>query len=130
MAWRSKVAGVPMAQRNRSPSLKSAPLHAFVFAGVCLAASTASAAQLAFPSDHKLDLSINEPRSNQPSWLPRDSDPGLLGARSLSDVLGKRFDLPNGQVQLFRFRPDSIPTTSTVPQRQIEAGGIRLKWNW
>jgi len=61
---------------------------------------------------------------------PRDTDLGLLGARPLSDFLGTRLDLPNGQVQLFRFRLDKVPTTSTAPQQQIDAGGIRLKWNW
>ena len=119
-----------MAKRIRNSSTKSATRCGVVFGGVFLAVTAANAAQLTLPNDHNLDLSINEPHSNQQSWLPRDSNLGFLGARPLSDFLGTQLDLPNGQIQLFRFRLDNIPTTSTVPQQQIDAGGIRLKWNW
>lgn len=119
-----------MAKRIRNSSKKTATRHAVVFAGVFMAVSAASAAQLTLPSDHTLDLSINEPHSTQQSSLPRNSDLGFLGARPLSDFLGTSLDLPDGQVQIFRFRLDNVPTTSTVPQQRINAGGIRLKWNW
>ena len=120
-----------MAKHFRSSSTKSALLHSVVVIGVVfVAVSTASAAPLTLPSDHYLDLSINEPPFNHQSWIPRNSDPGLLAERPLSDFFGTSLELPNGQVQLFRFRLDKVPTTSTVPQQQINAGGIKLKWSW
>jgi hypothetical protein len=128
--WRFEEARVRMAKHIRNSSTKSALPQAVVFAGVFLAVSTASAAPLTLPSEHNLDLSINEPRFNHQSILPGNSDPGLLGARPLSDFLGTSLDLPDGQVQNFRFRLDKVPTTATVPQQQIDAGGIRLKWSW
>jgi hypothetical protein len=47
-----------------------------------------------------------------------------------SAFLGTKLDFTGGQLQLYRFRLDKAPFNSTLPRQPIDAGGIKLKWNW
>src|SRR5437667_12035949 len=100
-----------------------------LFIGAMLiAASPVIAAPLNLPADDVVDYSTYQ-RPIDLSLSPRVQQPATPEQPGTA-FLGTRLDFTNGQIQLFRFRLDKVPFNSTLPRQQIDAGGIKLKWNW
>jgi hypothetical protein len=93
-----------------------------------LAANPVQAAQLTLPANDVVDYSTYQ-RPIDLSLSPRNQQPATA-EQSGSGFLGTKLDFTDGQIQLFRFRLDKVPFNSTLPRQQIDAGGIKLKWNW
>lgn len=116
-----------MAHRCHSTLARPLALAAVV-ACAFFTANFANAAQLKLPSDDNVDYSV---LSTQPIHLGTPQDANTTKAeRPLSDLVGNKLGFADGQLQLFRFRLDKAPFESTLPRQQIDAGGIKLKWNW
>lgn len=92
-----------------------------------IAASPAEAAPLNLPANDSVDYSIYQ-RPLDLSLAPRAQQPAT--DQSGNAFLGTKLDFTDGQLQLFRFRLDKAPINSNLPRQQIDAGGIKLKWNW
>jgi hypothetical protein len=92
-----------------------------------IAANSARAAPLNLPASDSVDYSIYQRPIDLSSSLrvqqPATEQPG-------SAFLGTKLDFTGGQLQLYRFRLDKAPFNSTLPRQPIDAGGIKLKWNW
>jgi hypothetical protein len=92
-----------------------------------ITADLAQAAPLNLPANDSIDYSIYQ-RPIDLSSSPRVQQPAT--EQTGSAFLGTKLDFTDGQLQLFRFRLDKAPINSNLPHQQIDAGGIRLKWNW
>jgi len=107
------------------------PRHAFglMFFGAAalFAAGAARAAPLNLPASDSVDYSIYQ-RPVDLSLSPRARQPAT--DQSGNAFLGTKLDFTDGQLQLFRFRLDKAPINSNLPRQQIDAGGIKLRWNW
>lgn len=114
-----------MTNVRHSVSTRHAPL--LLLAAALLAANTAHAAPLSLPANDTVDFSIYQ-RSIDLTSLPRAQQPST--EPSGNALLGTKLDFTDGQLQLFRFRLDKAPINSNLPRQQIDAGGIKLKWNW
>ena len=96
-------------------------------AAALIATNLARAEPLHLPANDSIDYSIYQrpvdlapsPRAQQPA----NEQPG-------NALLGTKLDFTGGQLQLYRFRLDKTPFNSTLPNQQIDAGGIKLKWSW
>jgi hypothetical protein len=103
-------------------------LFLMLFAWAALiTADLARAAPLNLPDNNSVDYSIYQ-RPIDLSPAPRLQQPAT--EQSGSAFLGTKLDFTDGQLQLFRFRLDKAPINSNLPRQQIDAGGIKLRWNW
>jgi hypothetical protein len=97
---------------------------------LCAAVGTpAAAAQLNLPDNNAVDYSIFARRPVDLSLTPNSRQPASAEQPGVS-FLGTKLNFTDGQIQLYRFRLDKAPFDSTLPRQQIDAGGIKLKWNW
>jgi hypothetical protein len=91
------------------------------------AIATAHAEPLRLPANDTIDYSIYQrPVDLAPS--PRAQPPA--NEQTGNALLGTKLDFSGAQLQLYRFRLDKTPFNSTLPNQQIDAGGIKLKWSW
>ena len=99
----------------------------FLGATALIAANPAQAAPVNLPASDSIDYSIYQ-RPIDPSLSSRVQQPTT--EQPGNAFLGTKLDFTGGQLQLFRFRLDKAPFNSTLPRQPIDAGGIKLKWNW
>jgi len=98
-----------------------------LLAAALLAANPAHAAPLNLPANDTVDYSIYQ-RPTDPSLALREQQPST--EQPGSTFLGRKLDFTDGQLQIYRFRIDKTPFNANLPRQQIDAGGIKLKWNW
>ena len=96
---------------------------------VSLIGGAALAAQLTLPDDNAVDYSLYARRPVDLSLSPQGRQPAAADQPG-TYFLGTKLDFTEGQIQLYRFRLNKVPFNSTLPNQQIDAGGIKLKWNW
>lgn len=106
-----------------------ASLLGLVVCSSSLVGGAALAAQLNIPDNNAVDPSLYVRRPVDLSLSPRATDPSTAD-QSTTNLLSTKLDFTDGQIQLFRFRLNKVPFNSTLPAQQIDAGGIKLKWNW
>jgi hypothetical protein len=122
---RTSERGDPMTNVRRAISTRHAPL--LLFAAALFAANPAHAAPLNLPANDTVDFSIYQ-RPSDPSLSLREQQPTT--EQPGSTFLGRKLDFTDGQLQIYRFRIDKTPLNANLPRQQIDAGGIKLKWNW
>lgn len=91
--------------------------------------SAALAGQLNLPDNNAVDYSLFARRPIDLSVSRQARQPATVD-QSGTFFLGTKLGFTDGQIQLYRFRLNKVPFNSTLPNQQIDAGGIKLKWNW
>ena len=114
---------------RRIDSTLRASLVGLVVCSASLVGSAALAAQINLPDSNAVDYSTFERRPVDLSLAPQGRQ-AATSDQPATNFLGTKLNFTDGQIQLFRFRLDKVPFNSTLPQQQIDAGGIKLKWNW
>jgi hypothetical protein len=124
---RTSERGDPMMFVRHTDVTRHGLLLLFLGAAALIAANPARAAPLNLPANDSVDYSIYQ-RPIDLSASPRVQQPAT--EQPGSAFLGTKLDFTGGQLQLYRFRLDKAPFNSTLPRQPIDAGGIKLKWNW
>lgn len=106
------------------------PLYAIFFlTSAIAAASPASAARLNIPDDNSVAWSAYSSKQIEQPWATQRPEP-QLSELHIADLVAAKLGIARGSAELFRYRLENAPSSSTILKGQIDGGGIRLKLTW
>ena len=106
------------------------PLFLAALLGTALAAaSPACAARLNIPDDNNVAWSAYSARQIEQPWAAQRPEAQLTELH-IADLIAARLGVARGSAELFRYRLENAPSSSTILKGQIDGGGIRLKLSW
>lgn len=100
-----------------------------LLAPVICAGSPACAAGFNIPNDYSSAYSAYQSQPIDRPWSPQRPDTQLV-ERPIGDVIALKLGIAHGSAQLFRFRLENAPSSSTELRGQIDGAGIKLKLAW
>jgi hypothetical protein len=106
------------------------PFYVGVLLGSALFAATpACAANLYIPNDFSGAYSAYASQPVERPWAPQRPEATLV-ERPIGDIIAMKLGIAKGSAQLFHFRLENAPSSSTELRGQIDGAGIKLKLNW
>jgi hypothetical protein len=106
------------------------PIAVVAFLGSALcAAGPSCAAGLYIPNDFHAAYSAYGSQPIEQPWAPHRPEPQLV-EHPIGDIIAMKLGIAKGSAQLFRFRLENAPSSSTELRGQIDGAGIKLKLNW
>ena len=106
------------------------PLYlAILLVTAVAAASPACAARLNIPDDSKAAWPAYSARQIEQPWAPQRPE-AQLTEMHIVDLIAAKLGVATGSAELFRYRLENAPSSSTVIRGQIDGGGVRLNMTW
>jgi hypothetical protein len=93
------------------------------------AANPACAARLNIPDDTSVAWSAYSTRQIEQPWATQRPEAQLTELH-IADLIAAKLGVARGSAELFRYRLENAPSSSTILKGQIDGGGIRLKLTW
>ena len=98
--------------------------------GAALSAATpACAARLDIPDDNSVAWAAYSSKQIEQPWAPQRPEP-QLSEMHIADLIAAKLGVARGSAELFRYRLENAPSSSTILHGQIDGGGVRLKLTW
>jgi len=94
-----------------------------------LAAGPACAARLYIPLDDTVAWSAYSSKQIEQPWTSQRPEPQLTEL-PIADLIATKLGVAHGSAELFRYRLENAPSSSTILKGQLDGGGIRLKLTW
>jgi len=104
------------------------PLY-FAILFVTAAASPACAARLNITDDNSVAWSAYSAKQIEQPWAPQRPEAQLTELH-IADLIAAKLGMATGSAELFRYRLENAPSSSTILRGQIDGGGVRLKLSW
>lgn len=106
------------------------PLYfAILLVTAAAAASPACAARLTIPDDNRVAWSAYSSSQIEQPWSTQRPE-AQLTEMHIADLIAAKLGVATGSAELFRYRLENAPSSSTVIRGQIDGGGVRLKLTW
>ncbi len=102
---------------------------AFLLVTAVAAASPACAAKLNIRDDNSVAWSAYSSNQIEQPWAPQRPESQLTELR-IADLIAAKLGVARGSAELFRYRLENAPSSSTILRGQIDGGGVRLKLTW
>ena len=93
------------------------------------AASPACAARLSITDDNRVAWSAYSSKQIEQPWTTQRPETQLTELH-IADLIAAKLGMATGSAELFRYRLENAPSSSTILKGQIDGGGVRLKLTW